>query len=92
MVLTLTITYTASCEYCLTALGSHSVVGKYVYRRFVLQVFRAKRHTGTPRHTYGDPTLIAHRDLQKMYTLNKYQFFIFIYYTETMNIFVTHIN
>ena len=41
---------------------------------------------------YGDPTLITYRDLQKLYTLNKYNFPIFIYYTETMKKLVTHIN
>ena len=33
---------------------------------------------------YGDPTLITCRDLQKMFSLNKYHFHIFIYYKETM--------
>ena len=47
---------------------------------------------GSPCKPYGDPTLITHRDLQKLYTLNKYHFSIFIYYKETMKILVTHIN
>ena len=38
---------------------------------------------GTPYKPYGDPTLITHRDLQKVYILNKYHFPIFIYYKET---------
>ena len=29
---------------------------------------------------YGDPTLITYRDLQKVYTVNKYNFPIFICY------------
>ena len=41
---------------------------------------------------YWDPTLITYRDLQKVYTLNKYNFSIFICYKETMKILVTHIN
>ena len=41
---------------------------------------------------YGDHTLITHRDLQKVYTLNKYNFFIFIYYKKTTKILNTHIN
>ena len=40
----------------------------------------------------GDPTLITHRDLQKVYILNKYHFSTCIYYKETMKILVTHIN
>ena len=40
----------------------------------------------------GDPSLITHRDLQKVYTLNKYHFSICIYYKETMKILVTHVN
>ena len=47
---------------------------------------------GTSCKPYGDPTLIAHIDLQKVYTLNKYHFFIFIYHKETIKILVTHIN
>ena len=38
------------------------------------------------------PTLIAHRDFEKVYTLNKYHFSIFTYYKEIMKILVTHIN
>ena len=45
--------------------------------------------TGKP---YGNPTLIKYRDLQKLCTLNKYDFFIFIYYKETMKILVAQIN
>ena len=41
---------------------------------------------------YGNPTLITYRDLQKVYTVNKYNFPIFIYYKETMGKFVTHIS
>ena len=41
---------------------------------------------------YGDPTLITYGDLQKVDTLNKYNFLIFIYYKETMKKLVTHIN
>ena len=41
---------------------------------------------------YGDSTLITHRDLQNVNTLNKYNFSIFIYYKETMKILVTHFN
>ena len=41
---------------------------------------------------YGDPTLITHKYLPKVYTLNKYRFPIFIYYKETMKILVIHIN
>ena len=40
----------------------------------------------------GDPTLKTHRDLQKVYILNKYNFSIFIYDKETMKILVIHIN
>ena len=40
----------------------------------------------------GDHTLITHRDLQKVYSLNKYNFSLFIYYKETMKILVTHDN
>ena len=47
---------------------------------------------GTKCKQYGDPTLITHRDLQKVHTLNKYHFPIFIYYKETIKKFVTHIN
>ena len=47
---------------------------------------------GTPGKPYGDPTLITHRDLQKVNTLNKHHFPIFIYYKETINKLVTHIN
>ena len=39
-----------------------------------------------------NPTLITHRDLQKVYTLNKYDFSMFIYYKEIVKILVTHIN
>ena len=41
---------------------------------------------------YGNPALITYTDLQKVNTLNKYHFPIFIYYKETMKNFVTHIN
>ena len=41
---------------------------------------------------YGDPALITYRDLQKVNTLNKYNFHIFIYYKETTKNFKTHIN
>ena len=41
---TLSITYTACCEYCLVALGSHSVFEMYVCRCFVLPKSIAKRH------------------------------------------------
>ena len=41
---------------------------------------------------FGDPTLIIYRDLQKVYTLNKYNFPILIYFKETMKKLVTHIN
>ena len=47
---------------------------------------------GSPCKPYGDPTLITHRDLQKVNTLNKYHFPIFIYYKETVKKNVTHIN
>ena len=47
---------------------------------------------GFPCKPYGDPTLITHRDLEKVYTLNKYYFSLCIYYKETMKILVTHIN
>ena len=46
----------------------------------------------TPCKPYGDPTLITHRDLQKVYTPNKYNFPVFIYYEETIQKLVTHIN
>ena len=46
---------------------------------------------GTPCKPYGDPTLITHRDLQKVRRLNKYNFPIFIYYKETIKKLVTHI-
>ena len=41
---------------------------------------------------HGNPMLITHRDLQKVYALNKYHFSIFIYFKETLKILVTHIN
>ena len=41
---------------------------------------------------FKDPTLMTYRDLQKVYILNKYNFFSFIYYKETMKIFIIHIN
>ena len=47
---------------------------------------------GTACKPYGDPTLITHRDLQKVYTLNKYHFPIFINYNETIKKLVTYIN
>ena len=47
---------------------------------------------GTPCKPHGDTTLITHRDLQKVYTSNKYYFSIFIYYKETIKKLVTHIN
>ena len=47
---------------------------------------------GTPYKQYGDPTLITHRDLQKVYTLNKYHFPIFIYYKETIKKVITNNN
>ena len=40
----------------------------------------------------GICTLIIYKDLQKVYTLNKYNFLIFIYNKETMKILVIHIN
>ena len=46
----------------------------------------------TPCEPYGEPTLITHTDLQKLYTLNKYHFPIFIYYKETGKKLLTHIN
>ena len=46
----------------------------------------------SPCKPYGDPSLITHRDLQKVYTLNRYDFPIFIYYKETMKILVAHID
>ena len=39
---------------------------------------------------YGDPTFIKYRDLNKVYTLNKYILDIFIHYKETIKKFVTH--
>ena len=39
---------------------------------------------GTPGKPYGDTTLLTQRDLQKVYTLNKYYFPILIYYKETL--------
>ena len=48
-------------------------------------------HMGTGK-PYEDPTLIIHRDLQKVNTLNKYHFPIFIYYEETIKKLVTHLN
>ena len=51
------------------------------------------KYLGGPHGTpYGDPTLITHRDLQKVYTLNKYNFFIFFCYKESMKILVTRSN
>ena len=44
-------------------------------------------HMGIPRCYIN-----TYRDLQKVNTLNKYHFFIFIYYKETMKILVNHIN
>ena len=41
---------------------------------------------------YGIHTLITHEDLWKVYTFNKYDFSRFIYYKETLKIFVTYIN
>ena len=49
-------------------------------------------HMGTPCKSYGDHTLITHTDLQKVYTLNKYRFPIFIYYKETIKKLATNIN
>ena len=49
-------------------------------------------HMGSPCKPYGDPSLITHRDLQKVYTLNRYHFPIFNYYKETMKILVAHID
>ena len=40
---------------------------------------------------YGEPTLMTYRDLQKVYTSNKYHFPIFIYYKETIKKFVNYI-
>ena len=40
----------------------------------------------------GIHTLITHKDLQKVFTLNKYHFTIFIYHKETIKRMVTHIN
>ena len=53
--------------------------------------FKYKIYMGTPYKPYGDPTLITHRDLQKVYTLYNYHFPIFIYYKETIKKLVTHI-
>ena len=36
--------------------------------------------------------LITHRDLQKVYTLNQYNFTIFIYYKEIIKKLLTNIN
>ena len=47
IVLTLSTMCTACCEYCLTALGSHSMVEMYVCRCLVLPMFDAKRHQYT---------------------------------------------
>ena len=47
---------------------------------------------GSPGKPYGDPMLITYRDLKKVYTLNKYNFSIFIYYEETNKILETNIN
>ena len=47
---------------------------------------------GTPCKPYGDTTLKTHRDLQKVYTLNKYNFPIFFYYKETIQKLEAHIN
>ena len=44
---------------------------------------------GTPCTPYGDPTLITHRDLKKVNTLNKYNFPTFTYYKETIKKLVT---
>ena len=41
---------------------------------------------------YGDRTLITYIELQKVYTLNKYNFPIFIYYKETIKKIVKYIN
>ena len=54
--------------------------------------YKYKIYMGIPCKPYGDTTLITHRDLQKVYTLNKYCFPIFIYYKETLKKLVTHIN
>ena len=54
--------------------------------------YKYKIYMGTPWKPYGEPTLITHRDLQKVYTLNKYHFPIFIYYKETIKKLVKHIN
>ena len=47
---------------------------------------------GPDGEPYGHPTLITYRDLPKVYTLNKYNFPIFISYKETMKKMVTNIN
>ena len=39
---------------------------------------------GIPCKPYGDLTLITHTDLQKVYTLNKYNFPLFINFKETI--------
>ena len=48
---------------------------------------------GTPCKPYGNPKLITHRDLQKVYTINKYHFpiFIFIYYIYLFLFIFSHI-
>ena len=43
----------------------------------------------TPRHIEKKE---KKRDLQQVYTLNKYNFSIFIYYKEAMKMLVTHID
>ena len=41
--------------------------------------YKYKIYMGTPCKPYGDPTLKTHKDLQKVYTLNKYNFpYLFI--------------
>ena len=54
--------------------------------------YKYQIYMGSPCKPYGDPTLITHRDLQNVYTLNKYHFSLCIYYKETIKILVTHIN
>ena len=55
-------------------------------------LYTYKIYMGTPCKLYGDLTFITQRHLQKVDTLNKYHFPIFIYYKETIKKLATHIN
>ena len=56
--------------------------------------YKYKIYMGSPCKPYGDPSLRTHIDLQTVYTLNRYNFPIFIYYKETMKtlVYIAHTN